>query len=639
MWYNVKNELILTSFGDVVLSKYKNSHVLVFYPKMESFNFPYKKRRLIKMPSPIKFSLYKLSIFKLLLMLCLLLVITIISVLSIFFYYQYCNFFIEKTNKQIINVLNEINNNITSIVDTAINISFSVANDDFIKQMITKYKHANIIEQLHLDQDVESKLSQVWFLKPEIYNINIFLDGKKYAGNPSNSVYPLSAVKDLPWFRSLGRKRGVLIDTHLFGFDTTYFKNSYVIRSLVRIQNKSENDLGFVSVEISEDYLYRKLLAPNKVTENSNIFMVNRNGKVLAAAGKSKLLKKIDSWEFLRTVFANPKRGYIRFKWNGEDVLCVYSPESKINWRVVEMIPVKELYTGMGVIKSASLLGIIITLGLAFPLAWFLSVFISRPITALARSMEDYQVGAETGKVKTKFRNEIGELYQKYNFLTQRIVTLMENARQTQKAFYEAEIKALQAQVNPHFLYNTLNSVNWMALNIHAHDISLMITMLSRLLRLTFRKGHFHTIGEEIEHLRYYLDIQKIRYKNRFEYDLNFDETARDCLIPALTMQPIVENSLVHGFENMSGGGIITIEITRKNDLIFIDIQDNGSGIPEEVIAELVNSENGHFGIKSVNDRIRYLCGEAFGIEYQAGLSTGTHACIKLPAKLQPDLK
>jgi two-component system sensor histidine kinase YesM len=202
----------------------------------------------------------------------------------------------------------------------------------------------------------------------------------------------------------------------------------------------------------------------------------------------------------------------------------------------------------------------------------------------------------------------------------------------------EAEFRALQAQINPHFLYNTLDSIHWLALTRGDETISKMVTALSKLFRYTLsRNDGLITIREEIEHVRNYITIQEFRFKDRFKVWIDVDERLLPCKIVKLVVQPLVENAIVHGIERLTDGGLIALRVYEHNETIYIDVSDNGPGADLNQMQELLERGNQSglpargYGVQNVHQRIKLAFGNDYGLNYEQILNGGTRVTIKIP--------
>ena len=215
---------------------------------------------------------------------------------------------------------------------------------------------------------------------------------------------------------------------------------------------------------------------------------------------------------------------------------------------------------------------------------------------------------------------------------------LMENIIQQQEAKRKSELNALQAQINPHFLYNTLDSIIWMIENENYDGSIIMVTALARLFRISLSKGkNIISVRNEIEHVRNYLTIQNIRYKNKFTYEIQDDENTLDLCCIKLIIQPLVENAIYHSMEFMDGDGEIIIKLYINDDNLFIEVIDNGLGMTEDEAMNLLKKERKNkskgsgIGIKNVNDRIKIYFGEKYGVSIYSEPDEGTMIRINMP--------
>ncbi len=218
-----------------------------------------------------------------------------------------------------------------------------------------------------------------------------------------------------------------------------------------------------------------------------------------------------------------------------------------------------------------------------------------------------------------------------------RIGELMEQIIHEQEQKRRGELEVLHAQIHPHFLYNTLNSVVRMAGSGKSEDVITMITSLSKFFRISLSRGkHIITVQEELEHIRNYLIIQKIRYKNKFEFEINADPDVMGCPTLKLILQPIVENAIYHGIEYMVDEGLITITAGIEDGKVLIQVKDNGVGIPPDKLASLLSGapgtgEGSGVGLRNVHERIRLYYGADYGLTIESQPDVGTTVCVWIP--------
>jgi two-component system sensor histidine kinase YesM len=267
----------------------------------------------------------------------------------------------------------------------------------------------------------------------------------------------------------------------------------------------------------------------------------------------------------------------------------------------------------------------------------FMSRKISRPIRKLKTSMEQVEQGDFNISIHIKGTDEVEQLSRRFNIMVARIRQLMDQIIGEQEAKRKYEFEVLQAQINPHFLYNTLNSIVRMVGTGKNEDVITSITSLSKLFRISLSRGKaIITVEEELEHIRNYLILQKIRYKNKFDYVIDIEDEVLPYLTIKLILQPIVENAIYHGIEFMTAGGLIQISARIEAGKILFQVRDNGVGIPPQMLQTIqsgqVQSEKGSgVGFKNVHERIKLFHGPDYGLEIESEPDEGTCVSIWMP--------
>jgi two-component system, sensor histidine kinase YesM len=242
--------------------------------------------------------------------------------------------------------------------------------------------------------------------------------------------------------------------------------------------------------------------------------------------------------------------------------------------------------------------------------------------------------------------DEITELGMSFNIMIGKIKELLDSKIEEQENLKKAELRALQAQINPHFLYNTLDTIIWMAESKKTDQVVKIVSALSKFFRISLSKGmDWITIGEEVERIRSYLTIQKMRYRDILDFNIEVDKDVAENTILKLILQPLVENALYHGIKNKRKGGTISVR-ARKNgeDEILLEVEDDGIGFTPEKLNQLradleddsgrIKLESG-FGLDNVNKRIRLYYGKPYGLTVQSEYTTGTCVTLVIPAKVE----
>ena len=293
--------------------------------------------------------------------------------------------------------------------------------------------------------------------------------------------------------------------------------------------------------------------------------------------------------------------------------------------------------------KSAILIGIaVITMLGSFLTIVTYSMVVNRQITApiIALTEKAKQFGkrdfSRAKPVKTNI-TELEILDDSFNEMTDHLSALIEKQIENERSLHRTELELLQAQINPHFLYNTLDSIVVLAESDREEDVVDMITSLSTFFRNSLSEGEdIHTIRAEFAQAASYLEIQQIRYSDILTYAIDVADDIRDCLIPKLIIQPLIENALYHGIKNRRGRGLITITGGREGENILLRVRDNGAGMDAERLSQLQNGiyqeKQGSFGLWNVHQRIRLYCGEAYGLSFESAPGEGTTVTVTLPS-------
>ena len=327
---------------------------------------------------------------------------------------------------------------------------------------------------------------------------------------------------------------------------------------------------------------------------------------------------------------------------NGTVITCVNSVEDS-GWRVVGVSYVDELVDRnmAEMMQLSALLGALV-LGGAVLTSWLLSRLLGRPLRGLAAAMESFEKDADHFTYHpVGGTREVQELSASFSHMVGRIQQLMVTVRQEEVNLRKTELKALQAQINPHFLYNTLDSIAWMCEQGQNADAVRMVHALARLFRISISKGHeLIPIAREIEHAESYLQIQKYRYKNRFTYHFEVDPGCLDYLCNKITLQPIIENAINHGLDLMVEEGHIAVEVCPDGQDILFRVRDDGVGMTPEQVAAILNkgpSDRTGIGIKNVNDRLKIYFGKQYGLRIDSVPDEGTCVEIRMPKVRQED--
>ena len=317
-------------------------------------------------------------------------------------------------------------------------------------------------------------------------------------------------------------------------------------------------------------------------------------------------------------------------------IYCVASVGDS-GWRVVGVSYVDELVNRnvAEMIRLSAVLTVVV-LAAALLTSWILSRLLGRPLRGLADAMESFESDADHFTYRpVGGTREVQELSGSFEHMVVRIQQLMSTVREEEVNLRKTELKALQAQINPHFLYNTLDSIAWMCEQGRNADAVNMVHALARLFRISISKGHeLIPVAKEIEHAESYLQIQKYRYKNQFTYAFDVDPECLEYLCNKITLQPIIENAINHGLDLMVEEGHIDVQVKQDGGDIVFRVIDNGVGMSGEQIEAVLQrgpSDRTGIGIKNVNDRLKIYFGRQYGLHITSELDEGTCVELRMP--------
>ena len=321
------------------------------------------------------------------------------------------------------------------------------------------------------------------------------------------------------------------------------------------------------------------------------------------------------------------------------DDTVIYSVASvgESGWRAVGVSYVDELVNrNVNDMIRLSLWLAVVVLAVAVLTSWLLSRLIGKPLRGLASAMESFESDADHFTYRpVGGTREVQELSDSFEHMVLRIQELMTTVREEEVNLRKTELKALQAQINPHFLYNTLDSIAWMCEQGRNADAVKMVHALARLFRISISRGHeLIPIAKELEHAESYLQIQMYRYKNQFTYTFDVDPDCLGYYCNKITLQPIIENSINHGLDLMVDEGRIDVRVRFDGDDIVFSVQDNGVGMsPEQLEAIMQNgpTDRTGIGIKNVNDRLKIYFGRNYGLSITSEPDVGTCVEIRMP--------
>ncbi|MBB6633373.1 sensor histidine kinase [Cohnella thailandensis] len=467
-----------------------------------------------------------------------------------------------------------------------------------------------------------------------IYNLNGGQDLLVSTNKPVDYTYH---PRNESWFRDFLASEDITRDLPTRIDLQTKQENNWAIYHLRKIFDLENGKLlGLMVISIDIDFI-NKVNKRLQESSRSAFTIVDENERVIFNSDYSRINRPFSELFPLKAKIDKDTAREV-VKSGGKSYILIHSAFEAHNWTTYIYMPVEELAVE-GNILMRNLWMIVMALVLfAIISSFYLSNLITRPIKRLMKNMTLVEQGRFDNLPAVKSNDEIGLLAKRFEQMSSELKQLVERIYHEQEEKAEAEIRALQAQINPHFLYNTLNSVKWIASMQRADKIVEMTEALISILRYSSKvENRMVPIREEFDNIAHYLTIQKVRYFNRIAVSYRLDERLLDYEILKLSIQPLVENAIFHGIADQEDG-TLTIEVTAcgEND-IAIRVGDNGAGMEEEASAALrqrlkeTDGHSGSIGVFNVHNRIRRVFGERYGIDFASKKGKGTTFTITIP--------
>lgn len=397
---------------------------------------------------------------------------------------------------------------------------------------------------------------------------------------------------------------------------------------------------GILLMDVEEDKLY-EFIKNISLGKNGQIYIINKEGVIMTSSEREKTSAKIEQPVF--DIVNTGDAGYSYIDINGLKNVLIYDTSGRNGWKVAATIPLKDVLYQTGSIKMMAIVVGIVVIALSSTISFLISTKITKPIREMTKLVKVVAKGNLDVKYEARTNDELKDLSDGFNYMTSSLKELIGKVYIEEIQLKQAQLENLNAKINPHFLYNTLDTIYWMLVIAEQNEISNLVVALSDMLRYSISKsGDQVTVREELKQIDNYLYIQKTRFKDRLDVEYEVEEAANDCYIMKLLIQPIVENAIKHGLEFQSQKGLIIIKAYEKEEEIIIQIIDNGKGMSEREVKHLLNRADTSslkkpgIGLNNVNERIKMFYGAKYGITVESKLGEGTCVNINVPKVSQP---
>ena len=526
--------------------------------------------------------------------------------------------------------------------------------NSYIRKMmnISDFMYYNVIKNKDLTEESIDKEMNLLYEENKDYLVSIVCvteDGAVLAAGPIATRKKSVDLKEQEWFVQAGEKIENLHFTtpHVQNiFESSNYQYAWVIslsRS-VELTNVGHTRRGVLLVDMNYSAIEQVFDKANE--QNSGyVYLMDRNGEIIYHPRQKAIYSGMVK-ENNRMASTYEDGTHIE-NFMGEERAVVVKTIGYTGWKIVNVTPTSELFRNTIHIGFFMVMICTVTIFLIL----FGNIFISDRVTEPLRNLEESIRYLEEGHLEEEHiyiggSHEIRHLGQTITLMVKRMKDLMDKMVREQEDKRKSELDALQSQINPHFLYNTLDSVVWMVECEQYREAISMVKALAKLFRISLSKGNsIITIEDELTHAQNYMSIQQMRYRNKFCVKIDVEPAIRDCITIKLIVQPILENAIYHGMEFMDGEGEITVHGYEKDGDIYIEVSDNGMGIPEETIESLLTDKSrargkgSGIGLWNVNQRIALYFKGDYGLSIKSELDEGTTVTIHLPKILYEDYR
>ncbi|OKP90859.1 hypothetical protein A3844_03095 [Paenibacillus helianthi] len=382
-------------------------------------------------------------------------------------------------------------------------------------------------------------------------------------------------------------------------------------------------------INFNEEY-YRQYMAQTPAVQGSYFYVVSREGQIVTYPDNS-LLGMTDANGWYKDQFTSVS-GTALVKQGKEDVLIGYAASGITGWVTVYVVPYRQLVRNLPTVSYTDLGITLVLLLLSVGIAYVISSHLTKPIKKMMAAIQLTGAGDFSTKIPDQPQLEFRILVKRYNQMNERILELIEENYKSTRREKEAEMLALNLQLNPHFLYNTLNIINWMALEREESEISQMIVSLSTMLQYTVNNGQEEVLLEDdLNWLRSYTHIMGKRYAGVFEVEYDMENLPPGKVVPKLFLQPIVENAIIHSMEAVVSGGRIMITGRRSGERLYFTVSDNGVGMSKDHIEDMLIHDAGGIGLRNVKKRLNLMYGGLAELQIQSEPGVGTVVTVVIP--------
>lgn len=566
----------------------------------------------------------------------LVVLIPLVLVLEITFYFYSADIMLQKILEQASETIEQFSNSLDHFMEQNINKVEMIAYTPTIQKVLNDKRGK--IEPTQEGEDVffstERQIQRIMLKEFSSVTMN---DIELYGLNGINYYFSVwSEKREIPGEEELFRKADEAKGKWSLILQEQTDDTLQLIKQVRDLQ--TYKPIGYIRIGLKRSYLDKLAAAVN----------FDSQGKVIILRSQEVIVGENIREELIMCMLRETSPyGHLRYEEEGKAYRVVYVYSGTMNWKNIGLISESYINKELTDLKYTTLFLIILSVVIGILIVSRIAQNLVSPIKETADALELFSQGDFEVRLPEGRQDEIGKMNEVFNKAIEDIKRLMQRVTQAEILQKEMEFKTLQSQMNPHFIYNTLDAVNWMAFKKGETEICGLITAISNLLRASIsNKQSIVSIKQELSYVGDYLHIQQIKYHDQFQVFYDVDETILDQPIPKLVIQPMVENAVVHGIEGGQSGTSVLLRIQKIDDNIHIMVKDDGVGMPDSKVKSLFyeqytepdsqNTSHTHLGIYAVHKRLQFLYGEKYGVQVLSSEGEGTTISLHIPYMKKP---
>lgn len=568
---------------------------------------------------------------KLFICIMLLIILPLITA-GLFLNNQFTDISIRKSCETNLQILKQTRQSFEDMISDANDLSIGILRNDNV-QALAKYKLDNTQEFNELYTEISRWLDDVIGSKAYFHSICL------YKGNEILfQKGGLIEAEDPASIKKAVQMNGRGFWTDVYNIEANSGANTVIsfYRGIMDFGMLDRN-IAVERISVNEETLYGfyRNINPYK---GGKIFLTDADGFVLSSSDKETIGADFSKYEHIKKALQQ-KEGFFLATIENEKSVVLHYTVSGPNWQLIETIPLESFMPGKTAVNMVIVIAVLLCILFGILFSIIQSIYLVKPLSRLHKEMYKLRKGDFHVALNTQRKDEIGEINLGFTEMASQLEKTINDVYIGKIKQREAELIALEAQINPHFLYNTLDSIHWLALKNRDYDVSEQIEALSGIFKHVLNKGReIVSVREEIDFLKDYMFLQKAKYGDRITLDIRVENDSLEYATPKLILQPLVENAILHGLEQKVEGGTIQVDIAREDGILRFVVRDDGKGSDEAKIRSMLadgEQSTNIFALKNIDERIKLRFGDSYGLSFHSREGSGTRVEVRLPALRQ----